>query len=111
MATRVQHDPVLLPAVRNATTLYWASVAGVTGAITLALTFTDLGLAAFLVALIAMPVYQLIGGGIALIATAATNRSPPVRTAAVRAVGTLIFWSVAVGILPVLALAVSMGLK
>jgi hypothetical protein len=108
---RVQYDVVLLPVVRNATTLFWACVAGVAGAGTLLMSFTDLGLAAILVTIVVMPVYQVIGGGLALVGAAATNSSPPARSAAVRAVGTLVLWSVAVGILPVIALGVLMGLK
>jgi hypothetical protein len=63
---------VLLPVVRSAGTLYWASVVGVTGTITGLLSLTDLGLAAILVAIVAMPIYQLIGGVVALIASAAS---------------------------------------
>lgn len=107
----MRHDPVLLPALRSATTLYWVCVAGVAGASTLLLSFTDLGLAAILVALVAMPIYQVIGGGIALVVAAATNSAPLARSAAVRAVGMLVIWSVAVGILPVFALAALLVLR
>ncbi len=107
----MQYDPLLLPAVRRAGTLYWISVAGVTGGITSLLSFTDLGLAALLVALVAMPIYQLIGGVVALVVAAATAPSAPARDAGTRTIGKLILWGFAVGILPVVAFCVYAGMK